>query len=113
MARSARHDRLLAEPVWRVAAPLPFTSTGETTVTVVLLALAMGIVAGLRAFTAPAAVSWAAHHGWLHFDGSWLAFLGYSWAPWILTALALVELVTDQLPSTPSRKCRCSSAFAS
>ena len=32
-----------------------------------------------------------------------LAFLGYPVTPWILTALALGELVTDQLPGTPSR----------
>ncbi len=68
-----------------------------------LLALLIGVVAGLRTMTAPAAVSWAAHLGWLHLDGSWLAFLGYAWTAWILTLLALVELVTDQLPSTASR----------
>ena len=69
-----------------------------------LLALLIGIVAGLRAMTAPAAISWAAHLGWLHLDGSWLAFLGYRFTPWIFSALALLELVSDQLPSTPSRK---------
>jgi uncharacterized membrane protein len=68
-----------------------------------LLALFIGVVAGLRAFTAPAAVSWAAYLGWLRLGDSWLAFLGYAWTPWVLTVLALVELVTDQLPSTPSR----------
>lgn len=71
--------------------------------TVYLLALLIGLVAGLRAMTAPAMVSWAAHLGWLDLSGSWLAFLGNTWARWILTLLALVELVTDQLPSTPSR----------
>lgn len=68
-----------------------------------LLSLAIGIVAGLRAMTAPAAVSWAAHLGWLNLDGTPLAFMGYTWTPWIITALAFGELVTDQLPSTPSR----------
>ena len=29
--------------------------------------------------------------------------MGYAWTPWIFTVLALVEFVTDQLPSTPSR----------
>ena len=53
--------------------------------------------------TAPAMVSWAAHFGWLNLSGTWLAFLGNAWACGILTLLALVELVTDQLPSTPSR----------
>lgn len=69
-----------------------------------VLALFIGVIAGLRAMTAPAAVSWAAHLGWLNLSDSWLAFLGYAWTPWILTLLAIVELVTDQLPSTPSRK---------
>jgi uncharacterized membrane protein len=68
-----------------------------------LLASLIGVVAGLRAFLAPAAVSWAVHLGWLRLDDTWLAFLGYTWMPWILTLLALVEIVTDQLPSTPSR----------
>lgn len=68
-----------------------------------LFALLIGVVAGLRAMTAPALVSWAACCGWLNLDGTWLAFLGYRWTPWILTLLALGELVTDQLPSTPAR----------
>jgi uncharacterized membrane protein len=68
------------------------------------VALLAGVVAGSRAFTAPAAVSWAARFGGLDLGGSWLAFMGYAWTPWIFTLLAIVELVTDQLPSTPSRK---------
>lgn len=74
------------------------------TVYLLVLALLIGVVAGLRAMTAPAAVSWAAHLGALHLAGTWLAFLGDAYTPWILTALALGELVTDQLPKTPSRK---------
>jgi len=73
------------------------------TSTVLLLALLIGVIAGLRAMTAPAAVSWAARLGWLHLAPTGLAFLGYAFTPWIFTALALVELVTDQLPTTPSR----------
>ena len=53
--------------------------------------------------TGLAAVSWAAQLGWMHLEGTWLAFLGYSWTPWILTLGAVGELVTDQLPTTPSR----------
>ena len=68
------------------------------------LALLAGVVAGSRTFTAIAAVSWAARLGYLNLDGSWLAVMGYTWTPWIFTLLAIVELVTDQLPSTPSRK---------
>lgn len=69
-----------------------------------LLALLIGVIAGLRAMTAPAAVSWAVHLGWLPLEGSWAAFMGYRFTPYVFTALALIELVTDQLPGTPSRK---------
>lgn len=68
-----------------------------------LLALLIGIVAGLRAMIAPAAISLAAHYGLLDLSGTWLAFLGYKFTPWILLVLAVGELITDQLPSTPSR----------
>lgn len=66
--------------------------------------LLIGVIAGLRAMVAPAAVSWAAHLGWIDLSASSLAFLGYAWTPYVFTVLALVEFVTDQLPSTPSRK---------
>jgi uncharacterized membrane protein len=61
-------------------------------------------VAGLRAMTAPAAVSWAARVGWLNLQGTPLAFLGAAATPWIFTAAALGELVNDKLPKTGSRK---------
>jgi len=70
----------------------------------IVLAVLIGIVAGLRAFTAPAAVSLAVHCGRLSVAGSPLAFLGYRWTPWILLVLGLAEMVGDQLPATPSRK---------
>jgi len=70
----------------------------------ILLAVLIGIVAGLRAFTAPAAVSFAARYGHIGLAATPLAFLGYRWTPWILLLLALAELVGDQLPATPSRK---------
>src|ERR1700720_505898 len=54
--------------------------------------------------TPPALVSWAAYLGRMHLEGTWLAFLGYAWTPYILSALALAELVTDQLQKSPSRK---------
>ena len=69
-----------------------------------LLAFLIGVVAGLRSMTAPAAVSWAARAGWLHVENTWLAFLGYSATPYILTVLAIGELIADKLPKTPSRK---------
>ncbi|OAJ52179.1 hypothetical protein A6V36_18885 [Paraburkholderia ginsengiterrae] len=68
-----------------------------------VLALLIGVVAGLRALTAPAAVSWAAHLGWLPLQDTPLAFLGFTATPYIFTVLAIAELITDQLPKTPSR----------
>jgi uncharacterized membrane protein len=64
--------------------------------TVVALAFAMGVMAGLRSLTAPAAVCWAALLGWLHLEGSRLAFLGTMAAVYISTGLALLELVLDK-----------------
>lgn len=69
-----------------------------------VLALLIGVIAGLRAMTAPAAISWAASLGFLNLEETWLAFLGYRWTPWIMTVLAVGELIGDQLPTTPSRK---------
>ena len=70
----------------------------------IVLAFIIGVVAGLRAMTAPAAISWAARLGRLHLEDTWLAFLGFSWTPWILSIAALGELVNDKLPGTASRK---------
>ena len=72
--------------------------------TAFVLPLLIGVIAGLRAMTAPAAVSWAAHLGWLKLESTSLAFLGYAYTPWIFTVFAIGELITDQLPKTPSRK---------
>jgi uncharacterized membrane protein len=69
-----------------------------------VLPLAIGIIAGLRSMTAPAAVSWAARFGWLDLSATPLIFVGHAFTPWILTAFALGELVADKLPTTPSRR---------
>ena len=68
------------------------------------LAFLIGIIAGLRAMMAPAAVAWGAALGWFDVSQTPLAFMGYRWTPWVFSLLAVVELITDQLPSTPSRK---------
>ena len=67
-------------------------------------AFLIGVIAGLRSMTAPAAVSWAARAGWLHVENSWLAFFGFAATPYILTVLAIGEVIADKLPNTPSRK---------
>ncbi len=69
-----------------------------------LLAFLIGVIAGLRSMTAPAAVSWAARLGGLHLESTWLAFLGYVATPYIFSVLAIGELIADKLPNTPSRK---------
>ncbi len=71
---------------------------------VLVFALLIGVVAGLRALTAPAVVSWAACLGWIDLDNRWLHWVGHPATVTVLTILAVVELVTDQLPKTPSRK---------
>ena len=68
------------------------------------LAFLIGVVAGLRSMTAPAVVSWGARLGWLHLENTWLAFLGSPITPYILSVLAIGELINDKLPKTPSRK---------
>jgi uncharacterized membrane protein len=70
---------------------------------IVVFAFLIGVVAGLRAMMAPAAVSWAAHLGLLPLQGTPLAWLGYAVTPYIFTVLALGELFNDKLPKTPSR----------
>ncbi|HEU5313776.1 MAG TPA: DUF4126 family protein [Candidatus Udaeobacter sp.] len=70
---------------------------------VFLLAIGIGIVAGLRALLAPAIVAWAAHFGWLNLHGSPLAFVGSTAAVAIFSVFAIVELVGDKLPQTPKR----------
>ena len=72
--------------------------------TLYALALLIGVIAGLRALTAPAAVSWGAWAGWIPLQGTPLAFMGFAATPWILTLMACGELVADQMPKTPSRK---------
>jgi len=69
----------------------------------IVIALAIGIIAGLRALMPLAAVSWAARLGYLALGATHLAFLGYVATPWIFTALALFELYNDKLAKTPSR----------
>ena len=49
-----------------------------------ILAFLIGVVAGLRAMTEPAPVSWVARLSWLPLENTWLAFLGYSFTPYIL-----------------------------
>ena len=71
--------------------------------TILLFCVLLGCVAGLRSLTAPAAVCWGAHLGWLHFSGTKFAFIGHRSTVVLFTLLALLELVSDKLPNTPAR----------
>jgi uncharacterized membrane protein len=70
---------------------------------VVVLAGLIGVVAGLRALTPPAVMAWAAYLGWIGLDGTWAHWLRNPITVGVLTVMLVVELITDQLPSTPSR----------
>jgi uncharacterized membrane protein len=70
---------------------------------VFVLAFAIGAIAGLRSMMAPATVAWGGHLGWLHLQGSRLAFVGSKAAVGILAVLAVVELILDTNPELPNR----------
>ncbi len=68
-----------------------------------VLAGAIGFVAGLRSMTAPALVAWAAHLRWLNLDGTPLSFMSSSLAVGLFSLFAVGEFVADVLPKTPPR----------
>lgn len=75
-----------------------------TQVLVLILALLIGVVAGSRAMTAPAVVAWGALFGWVDVGDKWSEWMAHPITVTVLTIFALAELVTDQLPGTPSRR---------
>src|SRR5438270_10835029 len=68
-----------------------------------LLSFSIAIMAGFRSLVTPAVVAWAAHLRWINLQDSPLSLMGTTWAVGIFTALALVEVILDKLPSTPAR----------
>ncbi|OBH06116.1 DUF4126 domain-containing protein [Mycobacterium sp. E2699] len=70
---------------------------------ILLLALLIGVVAGLRSLTAPAVVAWGAYLGWIDLHGTWASWLGNIIAVVVFSVLAVGELVNDKLPKTPAR----------
>lgn len=70
---------------------------------ILALAFGIGVVAGLRALTAPATVSWAAHLGWIQLAGSHLSWMSSIITAVIFALLAIAEIVNDKLPKTPPR----------
>jgi uncharacterized membrane protein len=70
---------------------------------ILALAFGIGVVAGLRAMTAPAVVCWAAHLLWINLQGTHLSFMGTTIALVIFTLAAVGEIVNDKLPKTGPR----------
>lgn len=70
---------------------------------ILLLALLIGVVAGLRSLTAPAVVAWGAYLGWIDLHGTWASWIGNIIWVIVFTVLAVGELVNDKLPKTPAR----------
>jgi uncharacterized membrane protein len=69
---------------------------------VLLFAFLIGFFTGLRSLTPTAVTAWAAHLGWLKVPSP-LSWIGTKPAAIVFTLFALVELVSDKLPKTPSR----------
>ena len=67
-----------------------------------VFAFLIGFFAGLRSLTGPAVTAWAAYLGWLKLDRP-LSLIGSLPSVVVFSLLAVVELVVDKLPSTPSR----------
>src|SRR5882724_2043465 len=93
------HSRAVAQSLFLAEARIESISLNY----VFIIALGIGIVAGLRSLTAPAVVAWGAHLSWLNLHGSPLAFIGSTAAIAILSVLAIGELVADKLPMIPKR----------
>ncbi len=70
---------------------------------VLLLALGIGIIAGLRSFTAPAVVAWAAFLKWINLSHTWASWVGTLAAVIVFSLLAVGELFLDKQPKTPAR----------
>jgi uncharacterized membrane protein len=70
---------------------------------VLLLALGVGVIAGLRTFTAPTVVAWAAVLHWINLSGTWASWVGNLITAIVFSVLALGELFLDKQPKTPPR----------
>ena len=73
-----------------------------TVMTVLALAFLIGVLNGLRSFTPPAAVAWAAHLRWIKLQGA-LALIGSAPVVAIITLLAAFELYADKTSWIPDR----------
>jgi uncharacterized membrane protein len=63
----------------------------------------LGLVTGMRTFTAMAVLCWFAYAGHLSVDDNWAAWSGKLVTAIIFTLLAVTEYFGDKLPKTPNR----------
>jgi uncharacterized membrane protein len=70
----------------------------------ILLALSIGFVSGLRSMLPGAVLTLGAWSGMLHVDHTPFAFIRSGWLTALWCALAIGELIGDKLPVAPSRK---------
>jgi uncharacterized membrane protein len=66
-------------------------------------AAALGVAAGMRSMSAPAALSRHLAGGPAESDGELERLLAHPAAPWVLGIASFAEHVADKLPSTPNR----------
>jgi uncharacterized membrane protein len=69
-----------------------------------ILAFLIGLVAGVRAFLAPAAVAWACYFGQFPVANTHFAFMGNIITPTVLTLLAIAEIVYQRTPRSAGNK---------
>lgn len=70
---------------------------------ILLLAFGIGVIAGLRAMTAPAVTAWISHLRGFDLQPAHLRYMASTPAVAIFTLLAIFEIVNDKLPKTPAR----------
>jgi uncharacterized membrane protein len=70
---------------------------------VLIFALLIGLVCGLRSMLGPAIVAVGTHVAWLRLDHSKLAFLHSLVALVVFSLFAVGELIADKMPSIPGR----------
>jgi len=71
--------------------------------TVILAVLAIGFAVGLRTFTGPAVIAWAAYLGCINIGSTALSFLASPIALGVLSLAAFGEYVYDLLPIAQPR----------
>lgn len=70
---------------------------------ILLGAICLGLLTGLRTFTPIAVLAWVIHLHILSVSGTWANFLALKAVLILITILAVIELIGDKLPNTPSR----------